>query len=217
MSKPGYYRCGCIEPLLNVACQLQLKLLFLLFPEFGNVLGDGDEMGQMAGLIPHGRDGLLSAEEFAGLLAVDDHPLAGGSVGELGPHLPIKFLVVQARPENSRGLAQRFLFVVAGRRHECGIHVLNDALGIGQHDAVGSLLDHPGKQYETLEGLASLGEIMERHHSSGDYSGRAFEGPCVHANPDSGTVLSPAHKNKLIDDFFSANGEGKRQLNWGHD
>src|SRR5580704_5739890 len=122
----------------------------------------------MTGLIPHGCNGLLSPEELAGLLPIDDHAFEGGSVGELGPHLAVEFGIVQARLQDSRGLAKSLVFAVAGSRLEGRVHVLDDALSISEYDAVGGLLDDPGKQYEALERLPSLREIVKHHDSSGD-------------------------------------------------
>jgi hypothetical protein len=90
-------------------------------------------------------------------------------------------------------------------------------LGIGEHDTVGGLLDDAREQYEALERLASLSEIVEHQHSSRNNSAWIFEGPRVHTNPDAGMVLRAAHENKLIDDFLTANGEDQRQLTRGHD
>ena len=161
MSKPDHERCGCVKALLHIACQLQLKLLLLLFPEFSNVLRDGDEVGQLPGFIPHGRDGLLRPVEFAGLLAVDDHAFEGGSLSELGPHLPIEFRIMQARFQNSRRLAQGFVSAVAGGCLKSWIHILDHALRVGEHYAVGCLLDDPRKQDKTLQRFPALGEIVE--------------------------------------------------------
>src|SRR5580704_6036366 len=120
----------------------------------------------MAGFISHGCDGLLRPVQFAGLLAVDDHSLEGESVSELTPHLAIEFGIVQTRLQNPRRLAQRFVFAVASRRFKGRIHILDDALGIGEYHAVGGLFYNPGEQYEALQRLASLGEIMKDYDSS---------------------------------------------------
>jgi hypothetical protein len=63
------------------------------------------------------------------------------------------------------------------------IHVLDDALRVGEDDAVGSLFDNPRKQHEALQGIATLGEIVEYHDSSGNHSGRVFQGPRVYPDP----------------------------------
>src|ERR1039458_4920147 len=97
----------------------------------------------MARFIPHRRDGLLRPVEFAGLLAVDDHPLERESLSELRPHLAVEFRIVQAGLQDSWGLSQGFLFAVAASRLEGWIHILDDALCIGEYDAVGCLLDNP--------------------------------------------------------------------------
>src|SRR5215831_2250961 len=97
-------------------------------------------MGETPGLIPHGTDCLLHPVEFAVFLPIDDHSLEGKSFSELSPHLPVEFSVVQARLEDSWSHAQSFVFPVTGGRFEGWIHILNNALGIGEDDVVGGLL-----------------------------------------------------------------------------
>ena len=180
----GYQGRGCVEALLHIARQLQLKFLLLLFSEFGNVLRDGDE---------------------------------GCSVRKVGPHLPVEFGVVQARLQDSWSLAQGFVATVSRGRLKGWIHVLNYALRIGEHHAVGSLLDDPGKQYETLQSLPSLGEIVKHDHASRDQARRVFQGPRIYADPLSGSSMRVAQVNQLIENFLPANGAYQGQLIRRHD
>src|SRR5271156_2055282 len=212
-----YERRGRIESLLNVARELKLKLLLLFFPELSNVLRDRNEVSQPPGFVAHRSDGLLRPVKFAGLLTIDDHAFEGGSVSELSPHLPVEFRVVQTRPQDSRSFAYCFFPAVAGGRFEGWIHVLDHALGIGQDDAVGGLLDHAGKQGETLYRLAALREIVEYHDSARDRSHGVFQGPRVYPDPYSGALVGGAHENQLVDNLLSANGSHQRQLIVGHD
>ena len=171
----------------------------------------------MAGFVTHGRDGLLCPEEFAGLLAINHHSLEGKTVSELSPHLPVEFRVMQTRLQNSRSFAQSFVPAVSGCGLEGWIHVLDDALRVGEDDAVGGLFDDPRKQNKALQRIAALGEIVEHHDSSGNHSGRVFQGPRVYPDPNSGTRLRVAHENKLVDNLFSANGANQGQLIRWHD
>src|SRR5580692_6819735 len=120
----------------------------------------------MARFVTHGRDGLLCPEEFAGLLSINYHSLESETVSELSPHLPVEFRVMQTRLQNSRGLAHGFVPAVSGCGLEGWIHVLDDALCVGEDDAVGGLFDDPRKQHEALQRIAALGEIVEHHDSS---------------------------------------------------
>src|SRR5208282_4717641 len=121
----------------------------------------------MTGFIAHRCNGLLCPIKFAGLLAIDDHPFEGEPLSEPGPHLTVEFRIVKTRLENSRGFSQGFASTVPSRGLEGWIHVPDHALSISEYYAVGGLFDNPGKQNETLDRLASLGEIMKQHHSSG--------------------------------------------------
>ena len=143
----------------------------------------------MARFVTHGCDGLLCQEEFAGLLAINHHSLEGETVSELSPHLPVEFRVMQTRLQNSWSFAQSFVPAVSGCGFEGWIHVLDDALGVGEDDAVGGLFDHPGKQNKALQRIAALGEIVEHHDSSGNHPRRIFQGPSVYPDPNSGMGL----------------------------
>src|SRR5580692_1322568 len=143
----------------------------------------------MARFVTHGRDGLLCPEEFAGLLSINYHSLEGETVSELSPHLPVEFRVMQTGLQNSRSFAQSFVPAVSGCGFEGWIYVLDDALGVGEDDAVGGLFDHPREQNEALQRLAALGEIVEHHDSSGNHSRGVFQGPGVDPDPNSGIRL----------------------------
>src|SRR5271165_1395196 len=211
-----YCRRGCVETLLHIARQLQLELLLLFLSEVGNILRHRDVVGEVAGFISHGCDGLLCPVEFSGLLAIDDHPFEGESLGELRPHLAVELRVVQTRLENPRSLAQRFVFGVASGRLEGWIHVLDDALRVSEYHAVGGLLYDSGKQFESLERFAALGEIMKHQDSSRSISVWIFQGPAVHANPYSGTRRRVAHKEEFIGNLFPASGANQGQLIGGN-
>lgn len=119
---------------------------------------------------------------------------------------------MQARLQNAWGLPQGFLSDIARGRFEGWIHVLDDALSVGQDHAVRRLLHGSGQQEQGLHSLATLGEIVEHQDASGDQSGWVFERPCVRSDPHSARPLTVAHEDKLIDNFLPAHGTRQRQL-----
>src|SRR5580692_9423395 len=174
-------------------------------------------MSQMAGFIAHGRDGLLCPVEFATFLTIDDHALECGSVGELIPHLPVEFRVVQSGLQDSRSLADGIFAAVASSRFKGRIHILDDALGIGEYNAVRRLLHYPGKQREILQSLTSQREIVEHHDSPGNHTSCVFQRPRVYSDPYSRAPFRAAHEKKFIGNPLSADRSNQWQLIMGND
>ena len=112
----------------------------------GDVLLDGEEVGDLALGVAHRGDLHLFLVQRAVLAAVDQ--LAPPSLaGENGvPQVAVELLRLPSGPVDTGVLSDRFLGAVSRHRGVCRIHILDRASSVGDDDAVGSLIDGRGQR-----------------------------------------------------------------------
>ena len=129
----------------------QLPLLGLFFGDVGE---HAHVMRDLARRVAHGRQRHVLRKDFAVLAAVPDLALPVPGLGQGRPHRLIKRLVVAARLEDARGLAQQLFFGIAQQPGERCVDRQDAAVGIGHHHALHGVVHHRGGQ--ALAGLAAL-------------------------------------------------------------
>jgi len=140
----------------RVVVGLVLDPLLILL-ELGDVTEDAGVMGYLAVIVGDGGDGEQLGIDLAVLAPVPDLALPVAFLLELTPHGAVKALVVVARTQQARRLADGFLGAVAGQVGEGRIHGLDDAAGVGYQDAFQGGLDDALGQVEVAPGVGEGG------------------------------------------------------------
>ena len=127
-------------------------------PLLGDVVLDGDVAGGCAVRVADGSDPHLLLIESAVLAPVGDSPVPDTAGEECVPQLCVEGGTVLAGTEDAGIVRPPLPLSISGHRREGGIHVLNQSGGIGDNDAVGSLLDG-GNQTRIRDGNTGTGTI----------------------------------------------------------
>ena len=122
---------------------LRLQKLGLQPQALCKIAAVGDEVRDLSRCIPHRADAFLHVIEFAVLLPVHQDAAIDIARANGFPHLLVKLNSLLARFQNSRGLAEYFVVLVAGESLERRIDIFNNPAEVGYDDRVGRLLDRP--------------------------------------------------------------------------
>ena len=120
-------------------------------------------------------DGLLHPIQFPGLFAVHQRPAEIIALQNLAPEPVVEGPVMQARLQDAWRLADNFLAAVTGYDFKRWIDILNRALAVGDHDAVGGLLHGTGEQADHLLRPAPLRFGAHLLGPIADHGQRAFK------------------------------------------
>ena len=115
---------------------LRLAELRLEANAFGKIAPVGNEMSDAAFAIADGTDAGLHIVEFAVLFAIDQNAAEHVAGKDRLPHRLIKLRRLLARLQDARRLAASFGGAISGKRLKCRVHVFDDSVAIGDHDAV---------------------------------------------------------------------------------
>ena len=131
--------------------KLQPLLLHLFFRNVGE---HAHVVRDLPGRVAHGRQGHVLWKHLAVLAAVPDLALPVARLAQGAPHGVVERLVMPARLEDARRLAQQFFLGITQQAGHRGVGRQDAALRIGHHHALHGVVHHRGGQ--TLAGLAVL-------------------------------------------------------------
>src|SRR5262249_43613088 len=158
----GLHLLGLVELLL------QLDLL-------RDVTGRGDVVHDPAGDVAHRRDRGLFLVDRPVLPPVHEPSAPDLSGADALPDLAVEGRLVLAALEQARRLAEHHGARVAGDALERGVHVLDDPVGVGDHDALAGLLDGGREALASLLGAAPLGDVLYEADGVGGLHARVEE------------------------------------------
>ena len=147
---------------------------------FGDVLIDGDEVGDLAALIAHGGDRHLLCVEAAVLAAIDHFAAPDTTGGDGSPESAIEAGVMLARLESAWCFPDDLFRRIARLGAERRIDPENDAVGIGNDDTVGGSLERRTLEAQLLLRPFALGDVAgdtgRANHLASIVQDRALDG-----------------------------------------
>ena len=129
---------------------------------FGDVLIDGDEIGDLAALIAHGGDRHLFCVEVAVLVAIDQFSPPDTTGGDGSPKPAIEAGVVLARLENAWSFPNDLFRRPARQGTERRIDPQNDAVRIGNEDTVGGSRERRTLEAQLFLRPFAFGDVPDR-------------------------------------------------------